>query len=349
MKRHIRLWARLLSFRINWPSRRVRGPAVRGRSQHRVGRLRRQWISPDLQPLEPKLALAAAVGTKVTAITAPVAGSYNAGDELVFQVRFSGPVQVTGQPVVNLTIGKTSLPATYVGGTGTNTLAFKHVVAAGENDADGIAVAKSIVLPTAAALVDGSNKAVALGLTAVNTAKVAVDTTAPAVASVTVPAAKTYAAGAVLSFTVNFTEKVVVSGTPVLPIEIGSSVRNAVWNGKGSGTKSLTFTTTVQSGDSDSNGIRIAGPVGLTGAAAIRDAAQNDVNPDTTAAAAAATKLLAKVTVDAVGPSLTVLGTPEINAKTKAVGLAVTFSEPVTVKGKPSIPFTLAGNKRQLT
>ncbi|NBX29345.1 hypothetical protein EBR04_02655, partial [bacterium] len=110
----------------------------------------------------------------MTSITAPAAGSYNAGDELVFQVSFTSPVQVTGQPVVNLTIGKTTLPAVYTGGTGTSTLSFKHVVAAGQNDADGIAVAKAISLPAGATLVDAASQPAALDFKAPNTKKVLV-------------------------------------------------------------------------------------------------------------------------------------------------------------------------------
>jgi len=245
--------------------------------------------------------LAAAVGTNVTAITAPVAGGYNAGDELVFQVRFSGPVQVTGQPVVNLTVGKTILPATYVSGTGTNTLAFKHVVAAGENDADGITVGKSIVLPPTAAIVDGSSKAVALGLKPVNTAKVIVDTAAPVITSVIGPAAKTYKIGSTLTFTVKFSEKVFVEGVPpppLLPITVGTTQKFAVWNGKGNGGTSLTFNLPVQVGDSAPAGVRVGGPLVFSGGATIRDAAGNNANP-------AAAGVFPKAIVNAVGPGRT--------------------------------------------
>lgn len=164
------------------------------------------------------------------------------------------------------------------------------------------------------------------------------DTIAPTVKSIAAPRAKTYAAGSTLSFKATFTEKVFATGVPTLPITIGDTVRQATWNGKGSGGKSLVFRTTVQAGDLAPSGVSIAGPIGLSGAT-IRDKAGNALIP-------AATGTFPKAKVDAVGPSATAFGTATITPK--RVSVPVTFSEPVRIKGKPSIPFTLAGVSKQL-
>jgi sulfatase modifying factor 1 len=165
------------------------------------------------------------------------------------------------------------------------------------------------------------------------------DTIAPTVKSIAAPSAKTYAAGSTLSFKATFSETIIATGVPTLPITIGDTVRQATWDGKGSGGKSLVFTTRIQSGDLAPSGVAIAGPIGLSGGATIRDKAGNALIP-------AATGTFTKTRVDAVGPSVTGFGTATITPK--LVSVPVTFSESVTIKGKPSIPFTLAGASKQL-
>ncbi|MFM8892867.1 MAG: cadherin domain-containing protein, partial [Planctomycetia bacterium] len=116
-------------------------------------------------------------------------------------------------------------------------------------------------------------------------------------------------------------------------------MRQAVWNGRGGGSKSLVFSTVVQAGDLAPTGVAIAGPVTFPTGAAIRDKERNDLNP-------AASGEFPKARVDAVGPSVSNVG--QISIAGKLLSMRVTFTEPVTVRGKPSIPFTLAGAPRQL-
>ncbi|NDC63803.1 MAG: hypothetical protein EBZ59_07455 [Planctomycetia bacterium] len=219
MKRHLRLWSRLLSIPFHWPGRRWRMASDRQAAGRAAARLRRQPMRLDVQSLEPKLALAAAAGTKVAAVIPPAAGSYTAGDQLVFNVAFTSAVTVTGTPELGLTIGRTGRPAAYFQGSGSSVLGFRYTVQQGEIDADGIALAKSITLPAGAAIRDiATEKAVVTDIKPPSMAKVLIDSVAPVVASITGPAGKAYGAGAALSFTVNFNEKVFVTGVPTLPI-----------------------------------------------------------------------------------------------------------------------------------
>ncbi|HWK69001.1 MAG TPA: autotransporter domain-containing protein [Rhizobiaceae bacterium] len=80
------------------------------------------------------------------------------------------------------------------------------------------------------------------------------------VESVSVPASGYYEAGDVLSFTVDFSEIVVVEGTPSLPLAIGGTIRQAAYVG-GSGTTELDFAYTLLSGDVDLDGIQLGGPI----------------------------------------------------------------------------------------
>ncbi|MFM9011246.1 MAG: formylglycine-generating enzyme family protein, partial [Planctomycetota bacterium] len=166
-----------------------------------------------------------------------------------------------------------------------------------------------------------------------------VDAIAPEVKSVAGPRPQTYVPGDVLSFKVTFTEKIVVTGVPTLPIQIGDGVRQAAWTGRGSGGTSVVFTVAVQSGDLATTGVRIAGSIGLSAGAAIRDRAGNVLIP-------AASGSFPRAVVDGVGPRVAEFGDVEVAAK--GVSLQVRFSEPVTVSRKPSIPFTLAGADRRL-
>ncbi|WP_219993581.1 S-layer homology domain-containing protein [Paenibacillus pabuli] len=100
-----------------------------------------------------------------------------------------------------------------------------------------------------------------------------VDTVMPIVTSVSVPANGTYGAGEDLSFTVNMNEIVVVAGIPTIPLIVGTTTVYANYV-SGSGTNALQFRYTVQTGQSDSNGITI-GALSLNGGS-IRDEAGND-------------------------------------------------------------------------
>ncbi|WP_228469243.1 IPT/TIG domain-containing protein [Paenibacillus sp. JNUCC31] len=100
-----------------------------------------------------------------------------------------------------------------------------------------------------------------------------VDTVMPSVTSVSVPSNGTYGVGEDLSFTVNMDEIVVVTGIPTISIVVGATTVYATYAG-GSGTSALQFRYTVQTGQSDSNGITI-GALSLNGGS-IRDEAGND-------------------------------------------------------------------------
>ncbi len=164
------------------------------------------------------------------------------------------------------------------------------------------------------------------------------DTVAPRIASVAAPAGE-YGEESSIRVTVNFTEKVFVTGTPTLPVAIGGTVRDAVWNGTGSGTRALVFNAAVVAGDLATAGVRIAGQIGLPDGAAVRDAAGNDLMP-------VVAGLFPRVRVDAVGPRA-VAFVPAV-IRPSGVTVRVSFSEPVVVSGEPFIPFTVGGASRRL-
>ena len=89
------------------------------------------------------------VAPAVTSVTVPTDGYHVENDPLDFTVHFSEHVAVDetgGTPHLELTIGTATVQAIYVSGSGSNALAFRYVVQAGDTDLDGIDVGGSLVL-----------------------------------------------------------------------------------------------------------------------------------------------------------------------------------------------------------
>ena len=88
-----------------------------------------------------------AVSQEVT--SDPVDGTnfdtYGAGDAITFEVVFNQPVAVNGAPRLrfNISVEAGDEYATYVSGSGTNTLVFSYTVLATEMDSDGIYLYKN--------------------------------------------------------------------------------------------------------------------------------------------------------------------------------------------------------------
>jgi hypothetical protein len=174
---------------------------------------------------------------------------------------------------------------------------------------------------------------------------ISVDTSAPSVASVAVPANGTYYSGNTLDFTVNFDEAVIVDtfgGTPRIALTVGATTRYADYV-SGSGTSALLFRYTVQSGDVDADGVSI-GALSLVGGS-LQDAAGNDV-----ALTLNSVGSTVGVNVDGSNPSIT-----NVNASTadgsygagQTITLTVTFSSPVnvdTTNGTPTLALDGGGN-----
>ncbi|AQZ35152.1 hypothetical protein BHQ29_18990 [Pseudomonas sp. LPH1] len=155
----------------------------------------------------------------------------------------------------------------------------------------------------------------------------AIDSKAPTVTSVAVPANGTYVAGDTLDFTVNFDEAVTVDttgGTPRLAITLdtgGTVYANYL---SGSGSTALVFRLSVANGQQDSNGIAIGTNLQSNGAT-LRDAAGNDTA--TTLNNVGATSA---VLVDAAPPQVTGIALDGTSPTTNTtLGFTVTFSEDV--------------------
>ena len=193
----------------------------------------------------------------ISTITSPLDGDYILSENMDFLLNYSEAVTVTGTPRLALTVGGSTLYATYQAGSGTASLTFRYTVGAGHLDADGI---------SAALVVDNNGGTInsALGVPATTTAPaqvltgVLVDGVVPAVDTVTNPANATYTlASTSMDFTVEWDDIVQVTGAPQIVLTVGTQTRYAVYSG-GDGTTTLTFTYTIDPVDIDLDGIELA-------------------------------------------------------------------------------------------
>lgn len=224
--------------------------------------------------------LTASVTPTITSVSVPANATYVAGQNLDVTVNTSGAITVNtagGTPRIMLDIGGSTAYASYLSGSGTNSLAFRYTLQSGDLDTDGIGIA---TLDTnGGTLQNSSGNDLDTTLNAVgSTAAILVDAVNPTVSSVTVPSAGRYVAGNNLDFTLNVSENLTLNtggGVPRIALTLGSTTRYASYI-SGSGTASLVFRYVVQSGDEDTDGVTVAAAVDSNGGT-LKDAAGNDL------------------------------------------------------------------------
>jgi hypothetical protein len=210
------------------------------------------------------------------------------------------------------------------------------VVKAKDADTDGVVLASAVRLPPGAKIrLDATS--LPLTFPTVVTQGVRVDTAPPLVKTVVGPAAGNYRAGQVLRFAVTTSESVIVSGVPALPMVIGSTTQQAVFDATTSTPTLLVFNYTVQSGDIDANGIAVGKALATASGSSIQDAAGNrilaSIKPPATA----------KVIVDTAAPKAVTVKAPvpKTYLEGQSIDVVMTFNEPVRVLGTPGLPITI--------
>jgi len=178
------------------------------------------------------------------------------------------------------------------------------------------------------------------------------DSTPPTVTGVTSSTANgTYKAGDVIAVQVNFSEPVLVTGTPQLTLETGATDRTVNY-ASGSGTSTLTFNYTVQAGDSNADLDYVATSALALNGGTLKDAAGNNAVL-TLATPGAANSLGANrnLVIDGVVPTVsgvtssTADGTYRIG---DVISVQVNFSEMVTVTGTPQLTLETGATDRTI-
>jgi len=150
---------------------------------------------------------------------------------------------------------------------------------------------------------------------------------ATSISSINSPSNGYYKAGTTLTFTVNLGAAVTVTGTPRIAVNLGGSTVYANY-ASGSGTSALSFSYTVQSGDTAASGISISSPVQLNGGT-IQDAYSQ--TPTLTFTPPTLSGVLVDTTVPdkASSGAITANDADATGSYTVGDTLTLTFSEPV--------------------
>ncbi len=171
------------------------------------------------------------------------------------------------------------------------------------------------------------------------TVTIVVGTLPAVVTSVVAPPDRIYLPGDALTFTVNFSKTVTVSGTPRLPLVIGTTSRNATYV-SGSGSTALTFRYVVQAGERDTDGITLQSPLaGGTITGSDNAAAQLGFTAPNTR----------NVLVDTIG-LMNVTGPPNGSyGAGQVLNFTANFVSPATVTGVPRLAVTIGTTTRFAT
>lgn len=206
--------------------------------------------------------------TAFSLVTLP--GFYNEGDQIVFSATYSEPVVVgTPVPSFNLTFN-TAAVATYVSGSGTNTINFQYTITNTQFDYNGFTFPGPNTFINGTSIKDMSGNAAAVDFSAFVAAIdgtgtgptctggssdcVEFDGRAPFITNIVPPNPGSYAAAKNLDYVVEFNKNVTITGSPYLALTIGSTTRQASYS-SGSGSRFITFRYTTVPGDVDADGI----------------------------------------------------------------------------------------------
>ena len=284
---------------------------------------------------------------------------YLVAETIAVQVTFSEAVTVSGSPRLALGIGEETRHAALDGGASAGPrLVFRYAVALGDRDADGITIAAD-----ALDVGDGSIQSAAGVAADVNLGQHAITNdrnhpvlgaTPPNIQGLAITTEpqdpRGYSLGETIGIGITFSETVVVSGSPQLDLRIGDEIRHASWHADGSVGALLSFRYEVAPGDRDENGISIAADALDLAGGSIRSPA----------GLAADVNIGQHAIVD--GADHPVLGAPPPNVEGlriitrpvdpsgytvgESIGVAILFSEEVTVSGSPRLALEIGGDTR---
>ena len=259
----------------------------------------------------------------ITAITeSPATGDLGVGKTVTFTVDLSDAVTVSGGvPTLTLNDGGT---ATYVSGSGTGALVFAYTVTAGNSNVASLAA--TAVNLNGATIVNGANAQANLSLSSVTQSGPKIDTTTPSITAIAEsPATGDLGVGKTVTFTVDLSEVVTVSGgVPTLTLNDGGTATYV----SGSGTGALVFAYTVTAGNSNVASLA-ATAVNLNGATIV-----NGANAQANLSLSSVTQSGPKI--DTTTPSITAIAESPATGDLgvgKTVSFTVDLSEVVTVSG----------------
>ncbi|MCC9166338.1 Ig-like domain-containing protein [Pontibacter harenae] len=277
----------------------------------------------------------------IAQVILPTERTYKLGEQLDFKFTFSENVTISSEDSkLTLLVGENSREAAFQSKTA-NSVTYRYTVQSGDMDTDGVALG-TIALHTTT-IKDAVGNEADLAFTPEGAA-VLVDGVVPTIVTVNAPQDKVYKIGDKLSFVVNFSEKVIVTGESYLTLSM-SDRAGAIRYESGSATSALTFAYTVQAGDLDMDGVALGNFITLVTNGSIQDLAGNNATLLLNGVAP-----LTGVLIDGVAPIVAQVAVPA-NGSYKAgqnLDFIVTFSEEVAVTGTPALTLTVGSTDRDV-
>lgn len=296
------------------------------------------FSSPDLTGF-----LVNSVTPAITAITPPAAGTYGAGSTLTFTLTYNTIVNVTGAPRFAIDAGGFTYHANYVSGSGTTTHTYS--LSSPANRSGAITLIGGTIDYNGGTILDGFAQVADNTFPPTSMAGRNIDTVAPTVSSVSVPANGTYSIGQHLDFSVTFSEPVeIIGANPYLTVTFTSGVVVASYHSISADQRTINFRYTTFNGDADADGIQVS--TNLANFNSIYDLYDNNL-----ASGIIAPPSTAGVIVSASVPTMTALTPPAAGTYNAGSNLnfVATFSSNVSVTGTPYLLYLVGGVSSQAT
>ncbi|MAZ48372.1 MAG: hypothetical protein CME65_07405 [Halobacteriovoraceae bacterium] len=296
-------------------------------------------------PLMPNVLVNAGRPT-VDNIIPPLNNTYTLGEEMFFTLNFDKVVDVTGTPRLQINLSSGPVYANYISGTGSDSLVFRHLVAANELDLDGIEIATTLDLNSGTIIGDNSVAAeldMTTAVSALTLTGVLVDAAPASIVSVTPPSDAMYVTAQDLDFTIGFSKIVNVTGTPRIALDMGGSTVYADYV-SGSASQNLLFRYTIQGADSDVDGIGIANNSIELNGGTILDGSSSPAGLDMSAFI----PVLTGVTVNVNDVEITSITPPSDDTyiETENLDFVANISEAVDVTGTPRLQITIGATTK---
>lgn len=185
-------------------------------------------------------------------VAGPASSVYVLNDSIDFTVTFSEPVEVSGIPSLPLSLDSNVTTASYIAGSGTNTLIFRKTIISGEFEVEGISLNGKISLNGGSIKSHFDQDPSLLNFSASTLSGVQVNAINTTFVTYNLPADGLYGAGDNFCFDVRYSAPVNISSPLItLPFILNSTEYNAGY-ASGSGTDTLKFCWSVPAGVSGS-------------------------------------------------------------------------------------------------
>ncbi len=293
--------------------------------------------SGDESPVQHFSALLDNTNPQINSLIPPGNGLYSAAQAIDFTLNTNEAVNIIGLPQISLDVGGTTRYASYHSGAGSDRIVFRYLPQTGDSDLGGISFSNTSIDLNGGSLKDAAGNDAGSDFSAIAPAlnSIVVDGLNPSIIAMNVPPDASYDSSSNLDFRLDFNERVVITGTPRLNLDVGGSARYANYYSSNATGDELTFRYIPQIGDKDDNGIQFQNSSVSLNGGRISDPAGNNAMlnypqpiPD-----------ISGITIDAQRAEVVAVNPPPgiIYNSSGSLNFVLNFNRSVSVTGTPRI------------